>query len=103
MPGTTGRVDITPLVGGTEAEGTTDPGAGNTSATIPPGTVDVAWIDVVFPQQSAVPATIEHLISGAVLPPSGAPVPAQLRIGRTDTATDGPVVLGSPVPAGTGT
>jgi hypothetical protein len=101
VPNTTGRVDITPLVGGTEAEGTTDPGAGNTSATIPPGTAYVAWIDVVFPQKSAVPASIEHLVSGAVLPPNGAPVPAQLRIGRTDTATDGPVVLGSPVPAGT--
>jgi hypothetical protein len=101
VPNTTGRVDITPLVGGTEAEGTTDPGAGNTSATIPPGTAYVAWIDVVFPQKSAVPATIEHLVSGAVLPPNGAPVPVQLRIGRADTATDGPVVLGAPVPAGT--
>jgi hypothetical protein len=101
VPNTTGRVDITPLVGGTEAEGTTDPGAGNTSATIPPGTAYVAWIDVVFPQKSAVPPAIEHLVSGAALPPSGAPVPVQLRIGRTDTATDGPVVLGSPVPDGT--
>ena len=55
----------------------------------------------MFPQKSAVPATIEHLVSGAVLPPNGAPVPVQLRIGRADTATDGPVVLGAPVPAGT--
>ncbi len=100
VPNTTGRVDITPLAGGTEAEGTTDPGAGNTSATIPPGTTYVAWVDVVFPQRSAVPTTIEHVVTGAVLPPNGAPVPAELRIGRTDTATDGPVVLGAPVPPG---
>ena len=96
VPNTTGRVDITPLAGGTEAEGTTDPGAGNTSATIPPGTTYVAWVDVVFPQRSAVPTTIEHVVTGAVLPPNGPPVPAELRIGRTDTATDGPVVLGAP-------
>ena len=100
VPNTTGRVDITPLAGGTEAEGTTDPGAGNTSATIPPGTTYVAWVDVVFPQRSAVPTTIEHLVTGAVMPPNGPPVPAELRIGRTDTATDGPVVLGAPVPPG---
>ena len=100
VPNTTGRVDITPLAGGTEAEGTTDPGAGNTSATIPPGTTYVAWVDVVFPQRSAVPTTIEHVVTGAVLPPNGPPVPAELRIGRTDTATDGPVVLGAPVPPG---
>ena len=100
VPNTTGRVDITPLAGGTEAEGTTDPGAGNTSATIPPGTTYVGWVDVVFPQRSAVPTTIEHVVTGAVLPPNGPPVPAELRIGRTDTATDGPVVLGAPVPPG---
>jgi len=100
VPNTTGRVDITPLAGGTEAEGTTDPGAGNTSATIPPGTTYVAWVDVVFPQRSAVPTTIEHVVTGAVLPPNGPPVPAELRIGRADTATDGPVVLGEPVPPG---
>jgi len=100
VPNTTGRVDITPLAGGTEAEGTTDPGAGNTSATIPPGTTYVAWVDVVFPQRSAVPTTIEHVVTGAVLPPNGPPVPAELRIGRTDAATDGPVVLGAPVPPG---
>ncbi|HYQ34091.1 MAG TPA: M23 family metallopeptidase [Lapillicoccus sp.] len=100
VPNTTGRVDITPLAVGTEAEGTTDPGAGNTSATIPPGTTYVAWVDVVFPQRSAVPTTIEHLVTGAVMPPNGPPVPAELRIGRTDTATDGPVVLGAPVPPG---
>jgi len=100
VPNTTGRVDITPLAVGTEAEGTTDPGAGNTSATIPPGTTYVAWVDVVFPQRSAVPTTIEHVVTGAVLPPNGPPVPAELRIGRTDTATDGPVVLGAPVPPG---
>ena len=100
VPNTTGRVDITPLAGGTEAEGTTAPGAGNTSATIPPGTTYVAWVDVVFPQRSAVPTTIEHVVTGAVLPPNGPPVPAELRIGRTDTATDGPVVLGAPVPPG---
>ena len=100
VPNTTGRVDITPLAGGTEAEGTTNPGAGNTSATIPPGTTYVAWVDVVFPQRSAVPTTIEHVVTGAVLPPNGPPVPAELRIGRTDTATDGPVVLGAPVPPG---
>jgi hypothetical protein len=100
VPNTTGRVDITPLAVGTEAEGTTDPGAGNTSATIPPGTTYVAWVDVVFPQRSAVPTTIEHVVTGAVLPPNGPPVPAELRIGRADTATDGPVVLGEPVPPG---
>jgi hypothetical protein len=100
VPNTTARIDITPLAGGTEAEGTTDPGAGNVSATIPAGTVNVAWVDVVFPQRSAVPATIEHIVTGAVVPPSGPPVPAEIRIGRTDTATDGLVVLGSPVPPG---
>ncbi len=100
VPGTTGRVDLTPLAGGTEAEGTTDPGAGNTSATIPPSATYLAWVDVVFPQRSAVPATIEHVVTGAVVPPSGPPGPMEIRIGRTDTATDGPVVLGVPVPAG---
>lgn len=101
VPGATGRVDLTPLGGGTEAEGTTSPGPGNTSVTIPPSSTDIAWIDVVFPQRSAVPATIEHVVSGALLRPDGTPVPTQFRVGRTATATDGPVVLGSPVPAGT--
>ncbi len=101
VPGATGRVDLTPLGGGTEAEGTTSPGAGNTSVTITPSTTDIAWVDVVFPQRSAVPATIEHLVSGALLRPDGTAVPQQLRLGRTATATDGPVVLGAPVPAGT--
>src|SRR5436190_5999265 len=66
VPGTTGRADLTPLLVGTEAEGASDPGAGNTSVTIAPTTTYIAWVDVVFPQRSAVPATIEHVVSGAV-------------------------------------
>jgi hypothetical protein len=77
------------------------PGAGNTSVTIAPTTTYIAWVDVVFPQRSAVPATIEHVVSGAVLPPNAPPTPIQMRLGRTDPATDGPVVVGAPVSAGT--
>lgn len=101
VPGTTARVDLTPLGVGEESEGTTDPGAGTTSVTVPPASAWVAWIDVVFPQASVVPATIDHVVTGAVLPPTGAPAPARIRIGRADTATGGPVVLGAPVPPGT--
>lgn len=101
VPGTTGRVDLTPLQVGTEAEGVSDPGAGNTSVTIAPTTTYIAWVDVVFPERSAVPATIEHVVSGAVLAPNAPPAPVQMRLGRTDPATDGPVVVGAPVPAGT--
>jgi hypothetical protein len=49
------------------------------------GTHRVAWVDVVFPQASAVPATVDHVVSGAVVPPTGAPVLARVRIGRADT------------------
>jgi len=101
VPGTTGRADLTPLLVGTEAEGVSDPGAGNTSVTIAPTTTYIAWVDVVFPQRSAVPATIEHVVSGAVLPPNAPPAPIQLRLGRMDPATDGPIVVGAPVPTGT--
>jgi hypothetical protein len=101
VPGTTGRADLTPLRVGTEAEGVSDPGAGNTSVTIAPTTTYIAWVDVVFPQRSAVPATIEHVVSGAVLPPTAPPTPIQMRLGRTDPAIDGPVVVGAPVSAGT--
>src|SRR4051794_35837221 len=72
VPGTTARVDLTPLGVGAESEGTTDPGAGTTSVTVPPASASVAWVDVVFPQASAVPATIDHVVTGAVLPPAGA-------------------------------
>lgn len=101
VPGSTGRVDLTPLQIGAQAEGVSQPGAGNTSATIAPTTTYIAWVDVVFPQRSAVPATIEHVVSGAVLLPNASPAPVQLRLGRTDPATDGPVVVGAPVSAGT--
>jgi hypothetical protein len=101
VPGAIGRVDLTPLSGGTQAEGTTSPGAGSTSVTIAPSSTDIAWVDVVFPQRSAVPATIEHVVGGAVIRPDGTAVPQQIRLGLTATATDGPVVLGSPVAAGT--
>jgi hypothetical protein len=100
VPGSTGRVDLTPPGVGAAGEGTTDPGAGTTSVTMPPASTWVAWVDVVFPQASAVPATVDHVVSGAVIPPTGSPVPAPVRIGRADTATDGPVVLGAPVPDG---
>ncbi len=101
VPGTTGRVDLTPLQVGTEAEGVSQPGPSNTSVTIAPTTTDIAWVDVVFPQRSAVPATIEHVVSGAVLAPNAPPVPVQMRLGRTNPATDGPAVVGAPVPSGT--
>lgn len=101
VPGTTGRVDLTPLQVFTEAEGVSVPGAGNTSVTIAPTTTYIAWVDVVFPQRSAVPATIEHVVGGAVLPPNGPAAPVQMRLGRIDPATEGPVVVGAPVPAGT--
>jgi hypothetical protein len=100
VPGTTGRVELTPAGVGAESEGTTDPGAGTTSVTMPPASTWVAWVDVVFPQASAVPAAIDHVVSGAVVPPTGSPAPARVRIGRADTATGGPVVLGAPVPDG---
>jgi hypothetical protein len=67
---------------------------------MPPASTWIAWVDVVFPQASAVPATIDHVVSGAAVPPTGSPVPARVRIGRADTATGGPVVLGAPVPDG---
>jgi hypothetical protein len=101
VPGSTGRADLTPLQVGAAAEGVSDAGAGSPSVTIAPTATYIAWVDVVFPQRSAVPATIEHVVSGAVLAPNGPPVPIRLRLGRTDPATDGPVVLGAPVPAGT--
>jgi hypothetical protein len=101
VPGTTGRVDLTPLQVGTGAEGVSDPGAGNTSVTIAPTTTYIAWLDVVFPQRSAVPATIEHFVSGAVLPANAPPASVQMRLGRLDPGTDGPIVVGAPVPAGT--
>jgi hypothetical protein len=101
VPGTTGRVDLTPLEVGTEAEGVGDPGAGNTSVTIAPTTTYIAWVDIAFPQRSAVPATIEHVVSGAVLAPAAPPAPVQMRLGRTNPATDGPTVVGAPVAAGT--
>lgn len=100
VPGTTGRVDLTPLLVGTEAEGVGDPGAGNTSVTIAPTTTYIAWVDIALPQRSAVPATIEHVVSGAVLAPGAPPAPVQMGLGRTDPATDGPTVVGAPVPAG---
>lgn len=104
VPGTRGRADLTPLQVGTEAEGAegvSQPGAGNTSVTIAPTTTYIAWVDVVFPQRSAVPATIEHVVSGVVLAPDAPPAPVQMRLGRTDPATDAPTVVGAPVPAGT--
>ncbi|HEU4998858.1 MAG TPA: M23 family metallopeptidase [Lapillicoccus sp.] len=101
VPGSSGRVDLTPLQVGTPAEGVSDLGAGQASVTIAPTTSYLAWVDVAFPQRSVVPATIEHLVSGAVLPPNGAPAPMQLRLGRLDPSTDGPVVVGAPVAAGT--
>lgn len=101
VPGSTGRVDLTPLEVGTEAEGVSVPGAGITSVTIAPTTTYIAWVDVAFPQGSAVPATIEHVVSGAVLAPGVPPTPIQMRLGRTDPATGGPTVVGAPVPAGT--
>jgi biotin carboxyl carrier protein len=101
VPGATGRVDLTPLQVGAEAEGVSQPGPGNTSVTIAPTTTDIAWVDVVFPQRSAVPATIEHVVSGAVLAPDAPPAPVQMRLGRTNPATDAPPVVGAPVPAGT--
>jgi hypothetical protein len=87
VPGTTGRADLTPLRVGTEAEGISDPGAGNTSVSIAPTTTYIAWVDVIFPHRSAVPATIEHVVSGAVLPPDAPPARVQMRLGRTDPAT----------------
>jgi hypothetical protein len=101
VPGSTERADLTPLQVGAEAEGVSDPGAGNTSVTIAPTTSYIAWIDVVFPQRAAVPATIEHVVSGAVLAPGAPPAPVQLRLGRTNPATAGPIVVGAPVPPGT--
>ena len=101
VPGTTGRVDLTPLQVGTGAEGVSDPGAGTASVTIAPTTTYIAWVDFVLSQRSAVPATIEHVVSGAVLAPNAPPAPVQMRLGRIDPATDGPVVVGAPVPAGT--
>jgi hypothetical protein len=101
VPGSTGRVDLTPLQVFGAAEGVSVPGAGNTSVTIAPTTTYIAWLDVAFPQRSAVPATIEHVVSGAVLTPNAAPVPLEMRLGRLDPLTDGPVVVGAPVPAGT--
>jgi len=101
VPGTTARVDLTPLRVGAEAEGVSDAGAGNTTVTIAPTTTYIAWVDVAFPQRSAVPATIEHVVSGAVLAPQAPPAPIQMRLARTDPATDGPTVVGPPVPAGT--
>jgi hypothetical protein len=104
VPGTVGRVDLTPLQVGTEAvgaEGVSDPGAGKPSVTITPTTTYIAWVDVVFPQRSAVPATIEHIVSGAVLAPNAPPAPVQMRLARTNPATAGPIVVGAPVPAGT--
>ncbi|MDD7934591.1 M23 family metallopeptidase [Actinomycetospora straminea] len=104
VPGTTGRVDLTPLQVGAEAEGAegvSQPGPGNTSVTIAPTTTYVAWVDVVFPQRNAVPATIEHVVSGAVLAPGAPPAPIRMRLGRTNPATAGPIVVGAPVPAGT--
>lgn len=103
VPGATARVDLTPLQVGTMAEGVGDPGAGNTSVTIAPTTTYLAWLDVVFPQRSAVPPTIEHVVSGAVLAPQAPPAPIQMRLARTDPATDGPTVVGPPVPRGPGT
>jgi hypothetical protein len=100
VPGSTGRVDLTLLGVGAESEGTTDPGAGTTSVTMPPASTWIAWVDVAFPRASAVPATIDHIVSGAVVPPAGSPVPVRVRIGRADTATGGPAVLGAPVPDG---
>jgi hypothetical protein len=67
---------------------------------MPPASTWMAWVDVVLPPAAAVPATIDHVVTGAVLPPTGSPVPARVRIGRADTATGGPVVLGAPVPPG---
>ena len=104
VPGTTGRVDLTPLQVGTEAEGAegvSQPGPGNTSVTIAPTTTYIAWVDVVFPQRPAVPTTIEHLVSGAVLAPNAPPATIQMRLARTNPATDGPIVVSAPVPAGT--
>jgi hypothetical protein len=101
VPGTTARVELTPLRVGTEAEGVSDPGAGDTSVTIAPTTTYIAWVDVVFPLRSLVPATIEHVVTAAVLAPNAPSVPVQLRLARTDPAIDGPVVVGAPVPAGT--
>jgi hypothetical protein len=43
VPGTTGRVDFTPPGVGAESEGTTDPGAGTTSVTMPPASTWVAF------------------------------------------------------------
>jgi hypothetical protein len=103
VPGSTGRVDLTPLQVFGAAEGVSVPGAGNTSVTIAPTTTYIAWLDVAFPQRSAVPATIEHVVSGAVLTPNAAPVPLEMRLGRLDPLTDGPVVVGAPCPRVPGT
>jgi len=103
VPGTTARVDLTPLRVGAEAEGASDAGAGNTTVTIAPTTTYIAWVDVAFPQRSAVAATIEHVVSGVVLAPQAPPAPIQMRLARTDPATDGPTVVGPPVPRGPGT
>ena len=101
VPGATGRVDLTPLQVGTGSEGVSDAGAGATSVTIAPATTYLAWVDVAFPQRSDLPAAIEHVVTGAVLGPNAPPTPIQLRLGRIAPATDGPVVVGAPVPAGT--
>ncbi len=46
VPGSTGRVDLTPLQVGLEAEGVSDPGACNPSVAFAPTTTYVAWVDV---------------------------------------------------------
>lgn len=94
------RADLTTVAGQPGDEESIDP-TGTGSKTMPSSATWIVWLDVTVAARTDVPQRLEHQVSGALLPPSGAPpVPFQANVGSVPVSTQTPPVLSPPVEGG---